>query len=98
MTPSIFLLLALLLGALPLEAQRVEIPSNHDEASVPSYSLPPVLRMSDGQWVEDAQTWWERRRPEIVRFFEHEMYGIMPGALAGMTFETLVGGPRGARQ
>jgi hypothetical protein len=42
--------------------------------------------MADGQPVGDSQAWIEKRRPEILRLFETEMFGRTPGRPAGMTF------------
>ncbi len=52
---------------------------NYDEANVPSYTLPNPLQMANGASVLDDQTWFDQRRPEILRQFETEMYGKMPG-------------------
>ena len=32
-----------------------------------------------GETVRDAKTWRERRRPEILRLFETQVYGRSPG-------------------
>ena len=52
--------------------------SNYDEAKIPSYSLPDPLIMSNGQRVRDARTWFARRRAEILRLYETEIYGRVP--------------------
>ena len=61
----------------------------YDEASVPAYTLPELLVMSDGAPVSDARTWREQRRPEILRLFTEHMFGRKPGAPAGMWFEEI---------
>jgi len=68
------------------KAQAGEV--NYDEAKVPPYTLPDPLMLADGTKVTDAQTWWERRRPEILRLFEQHVYGKSPGRPEGMWFET----------
>lgn len=63
-------------------------PVNYDEAKVPKYTLPDPLVTSDGQRVSDAATWREKRRQEILRIFETQMYGKMPGRPEKMKFVT----------
>lgn len=65
------------------------VEANYDESKVPQYSLPDPLICSDGTKVTDAQIWMERRRPELLRLFEHHVYGRAPGRPPGMTFETI---------
>ena len=61
--------------------------TNYDEARVPDYTLPDPLTLEDGTSVTDADTWRERRRPEILKLFEDQMYGKVPGTLKDITFE-----------
>jgi hypothetical protein len=56
------------------------VPVNYDEGKVGSYTLPDLLRMTDGTPVKDATTWYERRRPEIRRLFEDHQFGRSPAA------------------
>ena len=63
------------------------IPVNYDEAKVGIYTLPDPLVLADGRPVHDARTWFEKRRPEIVRMFEENQYGRSPGRPSGMTFD-----------
>jgi len=63
------------------------IPVNYTEAKVGSYTLPDALTLADGRAVRDAVTWFEVRRPEIVRLFEENQYGRSPGRPADMSFE-----------
>ena len=63
------------------------IPVNYTESKVGDYTLPDVLTRADGKPVRDAATWYEKRRPEIVRLFEENQYGRCPGRPADMTFE-----------
>jgi len=57
------------------EAGAQQRDANYDEAKVPKYTLPDPLVLLDGQPVRDAKTWNKRRRPEILRLFETNMYG-----------------------
>jgi hypothetical protein len=63
------------------------IPVNYDEARAGTYSLPDPLKLSNGKPVRDAQTWYKKRRPEIVRLFEENQFGRSPGRPAGMSFD-----------
>jgi hypothetical protein len=63
------------------------IPVNYDEAKLGSYSLPDPLVLANGKPVRDARTWYDKRRPEIVRLFEENEYGRAPGRPPDMTFD-----------
>ena len=60
---------------------------NYDESKVPAYTLPDPLVTAGGRKVTDAKTWRDKRRGEILRLFETEVYGRSPGRPAGMSFE-----------
>ena len=82
-------LCAVILPLLSAAAARSAAPvANYDEAKVPAYELPDVLRLQNGQPVGDAQEWWSRRRPEILNLFKTHVYGKAPGRPGAMTFET----------
>ncbi|HUS07022.1 MAG TPA: hypothetical protein VMZ52_12020 [Bryobacteraceae bacterium] len=57
---------------------QVRRPSNLDEARVGNYTLPPLLVLENGQPVRDAAAWNSKRRPEILKQFESEVYGRTP--------------------
>ncbi len=61
---------------------------NYDEAKVPEYNLPDPLILSDGTKIIDAESWWDQRRPEILKLFEKQVYGQAPGRPEDMLFET----------
>jgi len=63
------------------------IPANYDEALAGTYTLPDPLTLANGKPVRDAKTWYEKRRPEIVRLFEEGQYGRSPGRPTGMSFD-----------
>ena len=60
---------------------------NYDESKVPSYSLPPLLKMNDGSPVKDAATWKDKRRGEVLELFRSEVYGRRPGRPKDLRFE-----------
>jgi hypothetical protein len=53
----------------------------YDEEKVPAYSLPDLL--AGTRTVKD---WEKKRRPELLKLFEEEMYGSVPGKPAGLHF------------
>ena len=68
------------------------IPVNYDESKVGTYTLMDPLVMANGTPVHDAKTWTAKRRPEIVKLFETQQYGIAPGRPAGESFDVFDGG------
>lgn len=61
---------------------------NYNEAFANPYPLlPDPLLLNNRDYVTDAQTWWQQRRPELVEKFDREMYGRTPGNLPGVTWE-----------
>jgi len=73
--------------------------ANYDPAKANPYpDWPEVLTLKDGQKVTTAQTWWQKRRPEITLDFEREVYGRVPADVPKVTWtvaetvETTVGG------
>ncbi len=53
---------------------------NYDEAKVPKFELADPLTMVDGSKVTDAKTWTQKRRPEVLKLFNDNVYGTVPGA------------------
>jgi lysophospholipase L1-like esterase len=61
--------------------------ANYDEARANPYpDWPDVLTLRDGRKVATPETWWERRRPEIVEDFEREIYGRVPKDVPKVTW------------
>jgi hypothetical protein len=65
------------------------IPVNYTEAKVGQYTLPEVLKLADGRPVRDAATWFDKRRPEIVRLFEENEYGRVPATAPKVTWQVM---------
>ena len=70
-------LLALLLFA--SVAALAQTPGfNYDESKVPAYTLPDPLVAADGTRITTPEAWRDKRRPELVRLFERQVYGAVP--------------------
>jgi hypothetical protein len=62
--------------------------ANYDESKANPYpKLPDPLVMNNGKKVTSAKMWWEKRRPEIVEYFDREIYGRMPKNLPAVKWE-----------
>jgi len=62
------------------------IPVNYTEAKVGSYMLPDPLKCLDGQIVKDQQSWFNKRRKEIVNLFEQNQFGVTPTDKIGISY------------
>lgn len=69
--------------AAPTQAQT---DGNFDEAAVPEYRLPELLRMEDGTSVRSVADWENRRRPELIDLFRNHVFGKEPPPPTGMRF------------
>ncbi len=65
------------------------IPVNYTEAKVGQVTLPEVLKLADGRPVRDAATWFDKRRPEIVKLFEENEYGRIPATAPKVTWQVV---------
>ncbi|MCE6991028.1 S9 family peptidase [Dyadobacter sp. CY323] len=61
-------------------------PVNYSEDSVGTYTLPDLLKCTDGQPVTSAKIWTQKRRPELVGLFEEIQFGKMPPAPKELKF------------
>ena len=55
--------------------------TNYDESKVGTYVLPDALTMHNGQEVVNKEQWEAERRPEIIKLFQDNEYGILPEAI-----------------
>ena len=69
-------MIALLFVSIETVAQTWQ--GNHDESKVRPYSLPDPLTLLNGQKIRTGEQWQAKRRPEIVRLFEQNVYGRTP--------------------
>jgi len=64
--------------------------ANYDEAKANPYpDLPDPLTLHNGKRVTTAQMWWTQRRPEIVEYFDREIYGRMPANTPKVRWEVV---------
>jgi hypothetical protein len=72
----------------PANVERIKagIPVNYDEALVGTYTLPDPLVMLNGKKVKNANTWYKKRRPEILNLFYEFQYGKIPEPPKDMSF------------
>src|SRR5258708_6788005 len=63
--------------------------SNYDESKVGTYTLPDPLLLQNGQPVRDADTWFKKRRPELLKLYETYIYGRVPERAPKPTFEVV---------
>lgn len=69
--------LALMISATIL-GQNKNAPVNYDESQVPAFELPDPLLCNDGSRAENARQWEKVRRPELLRMFGEQEYGVTP--------------------
>jgi hypothetical protein len=63
------------------------IPVNYTESRSGEYTLTNPLKLANGEAVSDAETWYQKRRPEIIRLFEENQYGRSPERPKDMSFD-----------
>lgn len=62
--------------------------ANYDEAKANPYpNLPNPLVLKNGTKVATPEMWWKLRRPEIVEYFDREIYGRVPANVPKVTWE-----------
>lgn len=68
--------------------------SNYSEEKVPPYTLPDPLVLANGQKVTSAIEWVQKRRPEILKFYQTEIYGRIPANAPKVTWEVAEADPK----
>jgi hypothetical protein len=79
---------AVLAGGFVGVAMAEEFKPNYDEEALPAYTLPDPLVGEDGQSIKTTAVWVEKRRPEILRLFETQVYGKAPEQKPALEFDT----------
>lgn len=63
---------------------------NYDESKANPYpNLPDPLLLKNGKKVTNADTWWKKRRPEIVEDFDREILGRVPKNVPAVNWKVL---------
>lgn len=62
---------------------------NYDEDKVPQYTLPPLLISENGRQITSVEEWEHIRRPELLKTFAEQMYGITPQKEISVSYEEL---------
>ena len=55
---------------------------NYDESRIGNFPIPDPLKCEDGTMATTAEQWTQKRRPEVMRMFEREVYGKTPAGKA----------------
>ncbi|MBC8770383.1 acetylxylan esterase [Arenibacter sp. BSSL-BM3] len=53
----------------------------YDESKVPTFEVPDPLVTFGGEKINSVRKWEKVRRPELLKFFENNVYGKLPKAL-----------------
>lgn len=61
--------------------------SNYDESKVGHYILPNPLVLENGLPVTDSKTWFDLRRPELLKLYHDDIYGRIPANAPTATFK-----------
>lgn len=65
--------------------------ANYDEALAnPCPVLPDPLVTKNGKKVNSAPIWWNKRRPELVKDIEREIYGRIPDNVPRVTWSVMI--------
>ncbi|HEX4055694.1 MAG TPA: hypothetical protein VHX86_15630 [Tepidisphaeraceae bacterium] len=62
-------------------------PNLNESKANPFPNLPDPLVLNNGAKVTTARMWWTQRRPEILEYFEREIYGRTPKNTPKVTWE-----------
>jgi hypothetical protein len=66
--------------------------SNYSEEKVAPYTLPNPLVTQSGERVITPDDWWTKRRPEILKIYQTEVYGRVPENAPRVTWEVTESG------
>lgn len=66
---------------------------NYDESRVPDYTLPHILKTTDGKEITAINGWTYLRKPQIVQMFAEQVYGEIPNHFDSIDFEIVSNNP-----
>ena len=72
------LLMLALFTTATIAGQNKNAQVNYDESKVPAYEVPDVLKCEEGERVKTVKQWEKKRRPELLRMFSEQEYGVTP--------------------
>jgi hypothetical protein len=76
------------------DAKVANIPVNYTESRVGAYVLPDPLKLASGELVRDAKTWTQKCRPELIDYYQKEIYGRIPVTAPKVTWQVVSSDPR----
>jgi len=80
-------IVVLLIISLFLYTGFAQSDTNYDESKVPDFEVPDVLETFKGKKVKNVKKWERKRRPELLKFFNQNVYGEIPGELKYTSFD-----------
>lgn len=72
-----------------LQTMNAQFVANYDESKVPEFDLPDPLTTFSKEQILTSSSWNELRRPELINFFESQVFGKVPGTFDGIAFEVV---------
>lgn len=72
-----------------LQTMNAQIVANYDESKVPEFDLPDPPTTFSNNKIRTSASWAEQRRPELIDFFESQVYGKVPGTADAIDFEVI---------
>jgi hypothetical protein len=84
---TVCLAAAALICSLTIAQQKYDV--NYDEQQVKPFVLPDPLKTNDGSTVKTKSQWESKRRQEILKLFEDNVYGQMPTSYDSLSFTTI---------
>ena len=76
------------------DAKVANTPVNYTESKVGAYVLPDPLKLASGEPVRDAKTWTQKRRPELIDYYQKEIYGRTPATAPKVIWQVVSNDPR----
>ena len=77
--------------SLSVQAQRENV--NYDEEKVPQFMLLPLLVSESGKQISTVEEWEHIRRPELLKTFAGQMFGVTPEGKVNVSYEVLAVNP-----
>jgi len=76
-------------GRDPNNPEAGRMPNYDEHIANPYIYYPEALETFDGKKVKDAKTWYKKRRPELVKYFETEVYGKIPANVPAVEWKVV---------